>query len=123
MSSETYWLLARAICLRFPNSPVHCRHENPVVPNSIPLAYNAMFFKYVILNGKRYYASRTVGSRRSSLVHIVIPGVTVTHAFGEVLEIFQFSQHFRETDSVLWFARMRWLKPWNGDDEEVWTEL
>ncbi|KAG2357584.1 hypothetical protein BDR07DRAFT_1419902, partial [Suillus spraguei] len=67
--------------------------------------------------------SRAVGTNRSSLVHVIIPGITVIHAYGEVLEIFQFNQRFHNVDDSLWFARMRWFVPWRGEREKVWDDL
>jgi hypothetical protein len=123
MSTETYQLLAHTICLRYPLTPVHCRSDRPMVHHSLPLDRNVTFFDYVIIHGRRYYGSRTVRSNRSSFVHVAIPGPIVQHAYGEVLEIFQFNQQFRNADTPLWLARMRWFVPWSGECEKVWTDL
>jgi hypothetical protein len=123
MSTETYRLLAHTICCRYPLTPVHCRSDQAIVPHSLPLDQNATFFDYVIINSRRYYGSRTVGSNRSSFVHVAIPGPVVQHAYGEVLEIFQFNQNFRDADTPLWLARLRWFVPWNGEREKVWEDL
>ncbi|KAG1774332.1 hypothetical protein EV702DRAFT_1047887 [Suillus placidus] len=74
-----------------------------------------VFFDYVVID--------TVGTNCSSLVHVIIPGITVIHAYGEVLEIFQFNQRFRNVDDSLWFARMRWFVPWRGEREKVWDDF
>jgi hypothetical protein len=95
MSSETYQILARTLCMRYPLTPVHCRADRAVVPHSIPLNRQAVFYYYIIINGKRYYGSRTVGSNRSSFVHVIIPqrtGQNPLQLHGEVLEIFQIDQ-------------------------------
>lgn len=125
MSSETYRLLARTICLRYPLTPVHCRFDRPVVPHSLPLDPMAVYFDYVVINGKRYHASRTTGSNHSSFVHVLIPkaGTTSIHAYGEVLEIFQYTQNFRGVGNPMWFVRMRWFVPWTGEGEEIWRTL
>lgn len=123
MSTETYRLLAFTICRLFPLTPVHCRSDRPVVSHSLPLNHHAVFFDYVVIDGKRYYASRTVGTNRSSLVHAIIPGPSPVHAYGEILEIFQFDQKFRAVNEPLWFARMRWFVPWRGECEQVWSDL
>ena len=60
--------------------------------------------------------SRAVGTQ---LVHVRIPGQVTMHAYGEVLEIFQVDQHPREGKQVLWFARMRWFKPYQGNPERA----
>ena len=52
MSSDTYHLLTDKICLRYPLTPVHCRSAAAVASNSLPLDRNAIFFEYVIVNGK-----------------------------------------------------------------------
>jgi hypothetical protein len=111
MSSDTYQLLARTICIRFPLTPVHCRYDAPIVPHSIPLDHMAVFFDYVVIRGKRYNASHTTGSNNSSFVHVLIPQTDATpiHAYGEVLEIFQYMQNFRGVGSPMWFVQMRWL--------------
>ncbi|KAG1780388.1 hypothetical protein EV702DRAFT_1043207 [Suillus placidus] len=97
--------------------------DRPMVHHSLPLDRNATFFDYVIIHGRRYYGSRTVGSNRSSFVHVTIPGPIVQDAYGEVLEIFQFNQRFRNADTPLWLARMRWFVPWSGECEKVWTDF
>ncbi|KAG1847269.1 hypothetical protein C8R48DRAFT_779257 [Suillus tomentosus] len=104
MSTETYRLLARTLCFCFPLTPVHCRSDRAVVSHSIPLDRVAVFFDYVIVNGKHYHASRTTGTSNSSFVHVVIPGKNLVHAYGEVLEIFQFTQDFYGAGQSLWFA-------------------
>ncbi|KAG2141058.1 hypothetical protein DEU56DRAFT_734574 [Suillus clintonianus] len=127
MSSETYRLLAQTLCFWFPFTPVHCRMDLPLVAHSLPLERQAIFFEYVILGGKRYYASRTVGSNRSSFIHAIIPSALhpPRHAYGEVLELFQFEQNFRGPghDTMLWFARTRWFKPWRCESTNPWDDL
>ncbi|KAG1867648.1 hypothetical protein F4604DRAFT_1927432 [Suillus subluteus] len=111
MSSETYRTLARTLCFRFPYTPVHCCGDEPLVRNSTPLNREATFYEYVVVNGRRYHASRTVGSNSSSLVHVTIPRAVPVATYGELLEICQFD--CRSGHSV-WFGRMRWFKPWCG---------
>lgn len=125
MSSDTYRLLARTICLQFPLTPVHCRYDAPIVPHSIPLDHMAIFFDYVVIRGKRYNASHTTGSNNSSFVHVLIPRTDTApiHAYGEVLEIFQYTQNFRGVGSPMWFVRMQWFVPWTGECEDVWKTL
>ncbi|KAG2046439.1 hypothetical protein BDR06DRAFT_977475 [Suillus hirtellus] len=49
----------------------------------LPLDCNTTFFDYMIIDGKRYHGSRTVGYNHSSFVHVAIPGPTATqHAYG-----------------------------------------
>ena len=74
MSSDTYRVLAHTLCLHFPMTLVHCRHAQSILPNSAPLVDQATFFNYVVLNGKQFYASRTIGSNRLVLVHVLLPG-------------------------------------------------
>lgn len=123
MTTDTYRLLAQTLCFRYPLAPVHCLCDCPVVPHSLPLDRTAIFFDYVVIKGKRYYASRTVGSNRSSFVHVIIPADNPIHLHGEVLEILQVDQSWREHVQSLWFARMRWFKPWQGDAGMVWNKL
>jgi hypothetical protein len=125
MSTDTYRLLAQTLCFRFPLTPVHCRMDRPLVAHSLPLHRQAIFFEYVILDGKRYYASRTVGSNHSSFVHAIIPceGQAPRHVYGEILEIFQFMQNFRGQEAPMWFARMRWFKPWRSESINPWDNL
>lgn len=120
MLSDTYRLLANEICLRYPLTPVHCRSDAIVASNSLPLDRKAIFFDYVVVNGKRYYASWTVGWNKSSFVRVLIPGSSPVTAYGELLEIFQFSQDFGQTECPLWLAWVRWLTPWNGDCDSIW---
>lgn len=125
MSMDTYRLLAQMLCFWFPHMPVHCRTDRAVVPQSLPLNRQAVFFDYVIVDGKRYYASRTVGSNCSSFVHVHIPTDTLPRqAHGEILEIFQLDQNFHGEEKMMWFARMRWFKPWGGETSNlVWNTL
>ena len=122
ISSNTYRVLAHTLRLRFPMTPVHLRHECPLLPNSVPLIDQATFFDYVVLNGKRFYASRTVGSNKSALVCVLIPGEQSCTAYGEILEIFQISQALQGGDLHAWFARMRWFKPFQGAYDIVWRD-
>ena len=119
MLSETYHLLAHALRIRYPATPIHCRSDRVLVPNSLPLKHSAVFFEYVIINGKRFYTSQTVGWNKSSLVHVVIPGPVPKDAYGEVLEILQIDQDFRNTGRPLWFAQIRWFKPWCGERDQI----
>ena len=123
MSSDTYQLIAETICHQFPMTPVHCRSDRPLFPNSIPLDKSAMFFEYVVIEGKQYHASRMTGTARSSLAHVVIPGLSPVNAFGEVMEIIQVHQQFPWSNHPLCFVRMRWFKPWSGEHEQLWDEL
>lgn len=123
MSTETYRQLADTICLRFPSTPIHRRSDRAVLPGSLPLDYSATFFEYVVVDGKRYYASRMVGWNKSSFVHVVIPGTSLTDACGEILEVFQFDQDFRQAGCPLWLARVRWFRPWSGEHEGIWDNL
>ncbi|KAG1721106.1 hypothetical protein EDB19DRAFT_1835661 [Suillus lakei] len=99
---------------------VHCCGDVPLIQNSTPLNHEATFYEYVIVNGRRYHASRTVGSNSSSLVRVTIPGAVPVTAFGELLEIFQFE--CRSGHSV-WFGRIRWFKPWCGTRNKVWNDF
>ena len=76
------------ICSRYPSTPVHCCSNHIPSPNSILLECTATFFEYVVIDGKQYFASHTVGSNRSSLIHVIIPEVPPIHGYREILEIF-----------------------------------
>ncbi|KAG2740145.1 hypothetical protein P692DRAFT_20881200 [Suillus brevipes Sb2] len=82
----------------------------------------AVFFDYVVIRGKCYNASRTTGSNNSSFVHVLIPQTDATpiHAYGEVLEIFQYMQNFCGVGSPMWFVQMRWFVPWTGECKDIW---
>jgi hypothetical protein len=123
MSSDTYRLLAETVNDRFPLTPVHCRSHRPINSNSIPLDRTATFFEYVVIIGKRYHASRTVGTNKSSFAHVLIPGSSPINTYGEILEIFQVNQRILESDRPLWFVRMRWFKPWSGERDQIWDDL
>jgi len=127
MTLETCRLLAKTICLHSPLTPVHCRLDPPIVPHSIPLNRKATFFDYVMIEGKRYHASRTVGYNSSSLVHAVIPnshghGEQRRNGYGEILEVFQLDQDIHFEGQSMWFARMHWFKPWHGPSM-CWEDL
>lgn len=127
MLLETYKLLADTISCQSPFMPVHCRYNTPIVPNSIPLNREAMFFDYVIVGSKRFYASRSVGTRSSSFVEVAIPSTTVgstpTLVYGEILEIIQFNQDIHHANESMWFVHMRWLKKWSGERDKIWDML
>jgi hypothetical protein len=123
MSTDMYRLLAEIISHRFPLTPVHCRSVRSALPHSLPLERTATFFEYVIIEGKRYHASRTVGTNKSSFAHVLIPGPSLVNAYGEILEIFQVNQPLQQKDRPLWFVQMRWFKPWSGEREEIWDDL
>jgi hypothetical protein len=123
MSSDMYHLLANTICSRFPLTPIHCHLDNLVFPNSLPLERTALFFDYIVVDGKRYHASHTVRSNRLSFVHVLIPGPSSVGAYGELLEVFQLNQDFRHTGSSLWLAHVRWFRLWTGEHESIWNDL
>ncbi|KIK81093.1 hypothetical protein PAXRUDRAFT_35984 [Paxillus rubicundulus Ve08.2h10] len=115
MTTDTYELLAQMICLQSPQTPMHCRYNCPIVPHSLPLNREATFFDYVTVKGKRYYASRSIGTKSSSLVQVGLlhqndPGIM--YAYGKMMEFFQFDQDIHHKDESMWFARMWWLKSW-----------
>jgi hypothetical protein len=92
MSTEMCCLLACTLCFCFPYTPVHCHGDEPLVQNSTPLNCEATLYDYVIVNGRHFHASRTVGSNSSSLVHVTIPGmVPGTAYYGELLEYYSSS--------------------------------
>ena|SRR6267154_6438564 len=123
MSSETYHLLAHMICTQYPATPFHCQSVHAITPNSLPLNHMAIFFEYVVVNGKRFYASRTVGWNKSSLIYVIILGPLPMDEYGEILEILQINQDFWNTGHPLWLARVRWLKPWCGERDQIWDNL
>lgn len=123
MPSDTYRLVVETICSRFPLTPVHCRSDRPLYSNSLPLERSAIFFEYVVVDGKRYHASRTVGTNKSSFAHVVIPGPSPVNTYGEILEIIQVNQQLHQGNRPLWFVRMRWFKAWAGEREQLWDDL
>ena len=82
-----------------------------------------MFFEYVIVKGKRYHASRTVGANKSSFAHVAIPGPSPANAYGEILDIIQVNPQFQQGGRPLRFVRMRWFKAWSGEREQLWDDL
>jgi hypothetical protein len=75
------------------------------------------------MNGKRIFASRMAGWNKSSLVHVLIPGTPPQDAYGEVLEILQVTQDFRDVGYPMWLAQMRWFIPWDGERSQIWDDL
>ncbi|KIK16848.1 hypothetical protein PISMIDRAFT_25032 [Pisolithus microcarpus 441] len=121
-SSETYRLLGHTLNTRFRHSLTHCQHEWPTSPHSVPLNCSGTFFDYVVINGKLFHASRAVGTHRSSIVHVVIPGEEPMHACGELIEIFQVDQHLRNGKHTFYFACMRWFRPYIGEQTTIWDD-
>ncbi|EGO04730.1 hypothetical protein SERLA73DRAFT_149128 [Serpula lacrymans var. lacrymans S7.3] len=94
MSSETYQLLARTICMWSPTTPVHCRSQYPLATKSLPLNYKATFYDYVVINRERYNASYTAESIGLLLVDVPIEQSSVEgilNAYGEVLKLLVFN--------------------------------
>ncbi|KIN93403.1 hypothetical protein M404DRAFT_171305 [Pisolithus tinctorius Marx 270] len=89
----------------------------------VPLNHKGLFYDYVIIEGKRIHASKAIGTRSSSLVHVMIPGQLPIHIYGEILEIFQVNQHLLDGKHSLWLAQMRWFKPYEGNRVTIWDEL
>jgi len=123
MSTDTYHLLTQTIQTRYPESPIHCRSDRTITHNSLPLENIATFFKYIVVNGKHFFASQTAGWNKSLLVHVLIPGPIPRDAYGEVLEILQINQDFWNKTCPLWIAQVRWFKPWSGEQDQIWHNL
>ncbi|KAL4062690.1 hypothetical protein J3A83DRAFT_4381336 [Scleroderma citrinum] len=51
-SSETYRSLAYMLNASLPLSPVHCQHECPTTPHSVPLNFKGIFYDYNVIDGK-----------------------------------------------------------------------
>ncbi|KAG1723042.1 hypothetical protein EDB19DRAFT_1916289 [Suillus lakei] len=85
----------------------------PLVAHSLPLNRQAIFFEYVILGGKRYYASRTVGSNCSSFIHAIIPSALhpPRHAYGE------------DTIPCCGLRELAGLKPWRCESTNPWDDF
>jgi hypothetical protein len=120
---ETYRLLAKTISLRFPLTLVHCLSDHPTSLISKPLHRYAKFHEYVVVDGKRYHASRAVGSNKLSLVQVRIPSTPPVDAYGEILEIFEVIQEFQHIKRPLVMAHTRWFKSWAGEPESIWHAL
>ncbi|KAG1846974.1 hypothetical protein DFJ58DRAFT_730304 [Suillus subalutaceus] len=112
MSTETYRTLARTLCFRFPYTPVHCRGDEPLVRNSTPLDREETFYEYVVVNGRRYHASRTVGSNSSSLFHVTIPRAVPVATYGE-LSI--------RTFCLVWAHALVQTLVWHAQQTHQWT--
>jgi hypothetical protein len=82
-----------------------------------------MFFKYIVIEGKQYHASHTVGVNKSSFTHVLIPAPSPFNTYSEILEIFQVNQPLQQCDRPLRFVRMQWFKPWSSECEEIWDDL
>ena len=123
MSLETYHLLAYTLCLCYPTTPIHCHLDRALTPNSLPLDYSAMFFEYIVVDSKHFFASQTSGWNKSSLVHVLISGPNPKDTYGEILEILQIDQDFRRAGHPLWLAHVRWFIPWYGQQSQIWDDL
>lgn len=67
-SFMTYCLLACILNKRYPVTPVYCWSDHFAIPNSLPLDHTAIFFEYVIINSKWFFASQTVRWNKLSLI-------------------------------------------------------
>ncbi|KAJ7508235.1 hypothetical protein B0H11DRAFT_1902552 [Mycena galericulata] len=122
MSDETYRHMVGALTMHFPDVPVHCISDVPRHPNSIPLNTQATFHNYVIVNGRRYYASSAAKSNRGSLIQLATPTDTgMSIHCGELVEVFKFQQS--DGDTELCFGRMRWFTQYQGSLEPIWHEF
>ncbi|KAJ7852606.1 hypothetical protein B0H13DRAFT_2359401 [Mycena leptocephala] len=122
MTDETYHQLAGALTKHFPDVRVHCISDPAPHPDSIPLNTQATFYNYVVVDGRRYYASSRARSNRSSLIQAAIPtGTGISLHCGELLEIFKFQQCADGTE--LWFGRVRWFTTYRGTPEPIWEKF
>ncbi|KAL4071542.1 hypothetical protein V8B97DRAFT_2023703 [Scleroderma yunnanense] len=90
--------------------------HSEAVSHSITLDCTAMFFDYVIVDGKKYHASHAMGSRNLSLVCVVIlwkDGQPPVNTFGEILEIFRFDQDIQYQGQLMYFVHI----------EHIWDTL
>ena len=122
LSNKTYQQLSRTLNIRFPDHPVHCQSERPKSFHSIPLSPEATFFDYVVLGGRRYHASRAVGSNRSALVEVVLKNLHMNgqSSCGELLEIFKTDPYRNSQPQFL--GHVRWYKEWDQPCEAIWTQ-
>jgi hypothetical protein len=122
MTDETYHQLSGALTKHFPDVRVHCISDPAPHPDSIPLNTQATFYNYVVVDGRRYYASSRARSNRSSLIQAAIPtGTGISLHCGELLEIFKFQQCADGTE--LWFGHVRWFTTYRGTPEPIWEKL
>ncbi|KAH9924357.1 hypothetical protein B0H21DRAFT_712451, partial [Amylocystis lapponica] len=119
-SSETYRILLRFLQQRYPDWHLHSMLGKAHFADSQPMHNIGVFFDYVVVGGKRYYASGKTGTRHSSYVEVYSSFASSNPSTcGELLEVFQFQQN--PTMQPLWYGRIRWFKPWNGPREDIWT--
>ncbi|KZT18076.1 hypothetical protein NEOLEDRAFT_1081034 [Neolentinus lepideus HHB14362 ss-1] len=90
---------------------------------SIPLEDSAIFYDYVVLNGKRYHASEATGMHRTSMVEVDLKrdNGSIRTEYGELLEIFEYDQ--KTLGGPIWLGRIRWFVPWTGARDPVWSTL
>ncbi|KAL6299063.1 hypothetical protein BKA93DRAFT_830185 [Sparassis latifolia] len=123
MTTNTYRLLLMHLTKSYPDWHLHSHIGRPQFTDSQPMIDNAIFFDHVVKGGQRYYASMKSGSHHSSLIEVYrrTSDNCQTVDCGELLEIFQFQQNSRVPP--MWFGRIRWFKPWEGDREPIWDRL
>jgi hypothetical protein len=121
MGTETYRLLARTLNSWYPDQPVHCQSEHPSNARSIPLDQLATFYDYIIYKRRRHYASRAVGSNRSSLIEVYLADAPGQSNCGELLNIFDNTLYNHSVPKL--FGRVRWFKEWTGPREDIWASL
>ncbi|KAL1940756.1 hypothetical protein VTO73DRAFT_7797 [Trametes versicolor] len=123
MSSQTYKSVLRHFWRRYPAWHVHSMFGTARYIDSVPLVSSAVFYDYVAITGRRYYASSEAVSKHSSYVEVYTsdydgPSGDRPSACGELEEVLEFCQ--ADGMPAFWFGRMRWFRPWLGDREAVW---
>ena len=122
MSSETYALLVDQLNIMFADEQMHfyARTQARPTPRSIAVDFNAQFYDYVVLNGRRYHASASSNTPAQSLVEVHVPalnGIT-RKEYGELVEILQYNQ--LPGQRQVWLGRVRWFTRWEGQLPPSW---
>lgn len=118
MSTELYSGLLNYFHVHYPSWHLHEAWQLRPHPASEPMVRTAVFFDYVHIYGRKFYAANLSGNAATSLIEAYVPW-SMSTACGQVLDIFQFQQAIEHTP--VWLARVRWFRPWEGNTPGLWN--
>ncbi|RXW14412.1 hypothetical protein EST38_g11447 [Candolleomyces aberdarensis] len=106
LDSALYYRLLNYLSTVFPSENLRSWNEADPLPGSVPLVSEALFFDYVIIQGRRYHASHRAGNAKNSMVEVFVSQMGNTW-IGELQDIIQIEQ--KPSKFVL--GSFRWLQP------------
>ncbi len=118
MDTTTYAAVLAHINLLFPSLPLRSRLDSQAPLDAIPLRAKALMFDYVIVNQRRYSASRRATNVMNSLVEVTVDGTGRTWV-GELKDIIRIDQ---KPQGVFTIGQFEWFRPFAVDmSQTLWA--